>query len=252
MKAAEPRERAMSEDIQVSDATTKEPARKVFVSHGRDDAALQAVARFLEGLDLEVVKGEQPGQGRPTIEELDAYAADADFAVVLLTPDDVDTGVPASRQNSRDRRDVVFELGYLAGRLGGGRACLLRKGDVKVPLDLDGVVYVDLDPVGGWQHKLVESFDAAERASVDVVLAIPGDLASRLGAGRAGLARRAREALAAEEYRAGRLTRPGLRRLLGFETRAEVDGFLKAHGIDEAMTVAEFERERQGLDRLGI
>jgi len=42
------------------------------------------------------------------------------------------------------------------------------------------------------------------------------------------------------------------RRLLGFATRAELDGLLKARGVDESMTAAELERDRQDLDRLGI
>jgi hypothetical protein len=87
---------------------------------------------------------------------------------------------------------------------------------------------------------------------VNVTLPIPDDLAHRLSAGGGDLARRVLEAFAAEEYRAGRLTRPEMRRLLGFTTRAELDGFFKARGIDEAMTLAEFERDRQDLDRLGV
>jgi hypothetical protein len=86
---------------------------------------------------------------------------------------------------------------------------------------------------------------------MNVTLPIPDDLARRLGTDD-DLARRALEAFASEEYRAGRLTRPELRRLLGFATRAALDGFLKARGLDEAMTQAEFERDRQDLDRLGI
>lgn len=86
---------------------------------------------------------------------------------------------------------------------------------------------------------------------MDVTLLIPDDLAQRLARG-GDLARRALEALAVEEYRTGRLTRPELRRLLGFATRGELDGFLKARGVDEAMTLAELERDRQDLDRLGL
>ncbi len=64
-----------------------------------------------------------------------------------------------------------------------------------------------------------------------VILPIPDDLAARLG--EAGdVSRRALEAFAAEEYRAGRLTRPELGRLLGFGTLGELDGFLQARGID--------------------
>lgn len=86
---------------------------------------------------------------------------------------------------------------------------------------------------------------------MDLTVHIPDDLAARLGAS-ADLSRRALEALGLAEYRAGHLTRPELRRLLGFDTRAELDGFLKRHGINEAMTLEEFERDRQDLDRLGI
>lgn len=77
---------------------------------------------------------------------------------------------------------------------------------------------------------------------MNVVLPIPDDLATRLSGGEPDLARQALEGLAAEAYRAGRLTRPELRRLLGFATQSEVDGFLKQRGID-GQTREEFARE---------
>jgi len=48
---------------------------------------------------------------------------------------------------------------------------------------------------------------------------IPDDLASRMGASGDDLSRRALESLALEEFKSGRITKPELRRLLGFETR---------------------------------
>ena len=80
---------------------------------------------------------------------------------------------------------------------------------------------------------------------------IPDDLAGRMGAG-GDLSRRALEALAAEEYRRGRLTKPDLRRLLGFETGHQIDEFLKAHEVFEDYTLEDLEREREGLRRLGF
>jgi hypothetical protein len=85
-----------------------------------------------------------------------------------------------------------------------------------------------------------------------ITIHIPDDMAQRLAAGGGDVSRRAFEALALEEYRAGRLSRPELRRALGYGTRAELDGFFKMHGVDESMTVEEFERQRQTLDRLGV
>jgi hypothetical protein len=86
---------------------------------------------------------------------------------------------------------------------------------------------------------------------MDVTVQIPDDLASRLGS-RNDLSRRALEALAAEEYKRGRLTKPDLRRLLGFETSHQIDEFLKAHEVFEDYTLEDLEREREGLRRLGF
>ena len=53
---------------------------------------------------------------------------------------------------------------------------------------------------------------------MNLTLEIPDDVAQRLSVAGSDLPRRALEALVADEYRHGRLTKPDLRRLLGFET----------------------------------
>jgi predicted nucleotide-binding protein len=137
--------------------------RKVFVVHGHDEAALQAVARFLEKLKLEaVVLREEPDQGRTIIEKFEALAGEVGFAVVLLTPDDLAGIVGEPSQASRARQNVIFELGYLVARLGRGRACLLRKGEVEIPSDLYGVIYSEMDAGEGWKLKLVKELEAAK------------------------------------------------------------------------------------------
>ncbi len=85
---------------------------------------------------------------------------------------------------------------------------------------------------------------------MNLTVRIPDDVAQRLGASSVDLERRALEALVAEEYRAGRLDKPDLRRLLGFETSYEIDGFLKAHGIYLDYTLVDLEREREAFARL--
>jgi Predicted nucleotide-binding protein containing TIR-like domain len=67
---------------------TQPAGHRIFLVHGRDEAALHEVARFLESLDQEViVLREQPNQGRTIIEKFEDYT-DVGFAVVHLTPDD--------------------------------------------------------------------------------------------------------------------------------------------------------------------
>ena len=86
---------------------------------------------------------------------------------------------------------------------------------------------------------------------MEITVRIPDDLAERLSAA-SELERRALEALALEEFKLGHLTKPELRRLLGFATREALDGFLKAHGIFEPYTLDDLERERRDLERLGF
>ena len=87
---------------------------------------------------------------------------------------------------------------------------------------------------------------------MNVIVEIPDDVAERLSAAGGDLSRRALEALLADEYRQGRLTKSDLRRLLGFETSDQIDGFLKAHDVWIEYTLEDLDRERAGLRRLGL
>ena len=87
---------------------------------------------------------------------------------------------------------------------------------------------------------------------MNLTVEIPDDVAKRLMAAGGDLSRRALEALALEEYKLRHLTNAELRRLLGFATRHELDGFLKTHGIFEPYSLDDLERERRDLKRLGF
>jgi hypothetical protein len=89
--------------------------------------------------------------------------------------------------------------------------------------------------------------------AMELTVHIPDDIAERLGgAGDGDLSHRALEALLAEECRMGHLNKPDLRRLLGFETSYQIDGFLKTHNVLEDYTMEDFEREREALKSLGF
>lgn len=87
---------------------------------------------------------------------------------------------------------------------------------------------------------------------MNVTVHIPDDLAARLTATGGDLSRRALEALAVEEYKRERITKPELQRLLGIETGFQLDEFLKAHDVWIEYTAEDAERERRGLQRLGF
>jgi hypothetical protein len=83
-----------------------------------------------------------------------------------------------------------------------------------------------------------------------ITLEVPEDIAAHLTAGGENLSRAALEAFGLENYRAGKLTQAQLRRLLKFATPMEVDGFLKAHGVELEYTSEDLERDRDTHRRL--
>lgn len=79
---------------------------------------------------------------------------------------------------------------------------------------------------------------------MQLTLQVSDELAAHLGgeAVHAELERRALEAFALEELRAGRITERQLCKMLGL-SRIRMDGFLKSHGIYEDVTLEDVERD---------
>ena len=88
---------------------------------------------------------------------------------------------------------------------------------------------------------------------MNLTVEIPDDLANELSASGGDLSRRALEAFGLEEYKRGHLTENALQRLLGFTTRYQLDGFLKAHDVwIDDYTIEDLRREVGTLQRLGF
>lgn len=141
---------------------SRSSTRRVFVVHGHDVGAKEGVARFLSKLKLDpVILHEQPNQGRTIIEKFEAHSS-VDYALVLLTPDDI--GYPAddpSQSRKRARQNVVLELGFFLGALGRSRVCVLYSSGVEIPSDYQGVLYVPLDEGGTWKLAVAKEMKIA-------------------------------------------------------------------------------------------
>jgi hypothetical protein len=87
--------------------------------------------------------------------------------------------------------------------------------------------------------------------TMQITLELPEDIAQGLGSRWKDLPRAALESLALEAYRTQALTMAQLRRLLGFETRMQVDAFLKEHEVYD-FTAADFEQDRETLRQLRV
>jgi cation transport regulator ChaB len=87
---------------------------------------------------------------------------------------------------------------------------------------------------------------------MQLTLELPDELSAALASSGQDLSRAAFEALALESYRERKLSTAQLRRLLGYQTRMEVDGFLKAHAVELEYALEDLERDREGHRRLGL
>lgn len=122
----------------------------VFIVHGQDEKTKWELKNYLQntlGLPQPIILHEQPNLGRTIIEKLQDVAEEVAIAFILLTPDDVVAGPKHNNEEKRRaRQNVIFEMGMFLGLLGrrAGRVILLYKGQVELPTDISGLVYIDI------------------------------------------------------------------------------------------------------------
>ena len=87
---------------------------------------------------------------------------------------------------------------------------------------------------------------------MEVPLQIPDAIAAQLTQGGRDLTGRDQEAFALGEFKANRISKVQLRKMLGLE-RIELDGFFKANGVPyDGYTLEEVNRQVEALRQLGI
>lgn len=132
----------------------------IFIVHGHDTGLTNEVARFVTELGYSpIILREQPSSGKTIIEKIESYT-DVCFAIVLYTPCDIGAVKDSSDFKPRARQNVVFEHGFLSGKIGRERVCALIKEDVEKPGDIDGIVYVTYDSRGAWKKDIAREMEA--------------------------------------------------------------------------------------------
>jgi predicted nucleotide-binding protein len=120
--------------------------RKVFVVYGHDEPAKTALEAMLRRWGLEPLIFDQLTSGGQTIiEKLETVRREANFAVVLATPDDEGHRKCHPEEKAyRARQNVVLELGMMLAVLGRERVAVVIKTDVAMerPSDIQGIIYV--------------------------------------------------------------------------------------------------------------
>jgi predicted nucleotide-binding protein len=134
-------------DVQVrANRKTELDMSQVFIVHGHDKSAKEETARFIEKLGFKpILLHEQASSGKTIIEKIESYS-NVGFGIVLYTPCDIGTKKgEETNWKDRARQNVVFEHGYLIGKIGRSNVSALVKGDIETPNDISGVVYISME-----------------------------------------------------------------------------------------------------------
>ena len=147
-------------------------SNKVFIVHGREHQPMKELKTVLKEFGLNpIVLHEQPSGSRTIVEKLEKYS-DVGYSFVILTPDDrggtykgkapILGGHTLENSYFRARQNVILELGYFIGLLGRDKVCCLYKGDIDLPSDIHGIVYIPFkESVNEVRDMIVKELEAA-------------------------------------------------------------------------------------------
>ena len=149
--------------------------RKVFVIHGRNEAARAAMFAFLRSLHLQPLEWSEivveTGKPAPYVGEvLDKGFELAQAAVALMTPDDIaKLRKPYHASRERDweinltpqpRQNVLFEAGMAMGRFP-DRTVIVELGDLRPMSDIYGRHVVRMDNTQVKRQDLAQRLETA-------------------------------------------------------------------------------------------
>jgi predicted nucleotide-binding protein len=130
-----------------SQKSTTEPNsnenNKIFIVHGRDRTALLETENIIRKIGLEpIILNKIANNGLCLIEKFEKYS-NVQYAIVLLTPDDIGALFEESPNYMyRARQNVIFEMGFFYGKLGRSNVCCIYKSSLELPSDVNGIAYL--------------------------------------------------------------------------------------------------------------
>ena len=159
-KETKTRKESQQKEALTDEAVVKN--KRVFIVHGHDDELKESAARLVEKIGLEaIILNEQANEGQTIIHKLEKHA-DVGYAIILYTPCDEGRKKGSENSKPRARQNVVFEHGLFMGKLGAGRVCALRKSEVEMPSDAQGILYIEVkEGSNEWKYKVAKELKNA-------------------------------------------------------------------------------------------
>jgi len=157
---------ALSSDQMSELASTgaKQP-QPIFITYGYNEAMKDEVVATLQKLEFPVIVREKTAVEGKTFTTNFIEFHDIGFAVVVLSGDDF--GHPKEHETHqaklRPRQQIVFELGFLAGKLGRNRVFVLHQDskNFELPTAFLDILYIPYRKMGEWQLELLRQLKRA-------------------------------------------------------------------------------------------
>jgi hypothetical protein len=134
-----------AEELYAEPLATQAASKRILLAPGGDETTTQAVVDFLESIQCVPIVCGRHGEPASAIEGLDRHQ-DVGFAIVVLS------GAAASGSNHG-----LLELGFLLGRLGRGRVCVVQSEPLGADHQDQAVLRVDFDESAKWQDGVVKA-----------------------------------------------------------------------------------------------
>jgi hypothetical protein len=132
----------------------------VFIAHGSNEVVRHRVKDFIrERCDMNpIILKELASEGMTLIEMLEKYGRTADYAILILTGDDI-----TAEGTARPRQNVIQELGWFQGALGRNRTAMLRQRGIETFSNIGGIAYLSFtgNEVESTFEKLRKELEAA-------------------------------------------------------------------------------------------
>ncbi len=139
-----------------SNSVSKIAGDRVFIIHGHDELLKKEIQLLLLRAGVNnIVLHEQADKGRTIIDKLIEESKSSNYAIALLSPDDL-----TNDGGKRARQNVILEIGYFVGLLGKERIRMLIKDNVTIPSDLQGILYEKYEMNGLWKMKILKELQA--------------------------------------------------------------------------------------------
>lgn len=137
-----------------------------FIVHGHNELLKIQLKDYLQNklkTEEPVILSQKPNKGLTIIDKFEKHGNEVDVAFILLTEDDL-AGKEETSLKNRARQNVIFELGYFVGLLGRERVIVIIKGDIEIPSDIYGLLYIQLEnnieEIGEQIRNEIESIDS--------------------------------------------------------------------------------------------